>query len=136
MADYYKWLDSYNTGVAQIDAQHQGFFRMLNNIYEVLQKGSEKEAVIGLLKGIIDYADVHFKTEEELFDEYDYPGKAHHRAEHDAFRAEAAALQEKLEKGLVTVDFELLDFLDNWVINHITKEDMLYKPFFQEKGVK
>lgn len=136
MEDYYQWHAEYNTGVAKIDTQHKGFFKMLNEIYQALQNGNDKDALTRLLTGIVDYADVHFSTEEELFDKYSYPKAMEHKTSHDKFREQAKDLNKSLVDGLTTVNFELLDFLDDWIVNHITNEDQLYKPFFEEKGVK
>jgi hemerythrin-like metal-binding protein len=77
------------------------------------------------------YAREHFKAEEDLMRAHGYPHLDEHKEQHLAFQEKTARLCFATVKGQASVPQELLAYLQKWLIHHILKVDMAFKPFFE-----
>jgi hemerythrin-like metal-binding protein len=109
---------------------------MVNTIHDGIRQGIGKDAAAKVLNELVEYTAFHFKTEEDYFDKYGYPETDAHKAIHADLVGKVLAFKEKFDKGYATVDFELLNFLKNWLQNHICITDKKYGPFLASKGVR
>ncbi|WP_408033339.1 hemerythrin domain-containing protein [Thermodesulfatator autotrophicus] len=55
-----------------------------------------------------------------------YPELEHHRKEHERLIIEVFNFKERFDKGVAT-KFELLEFLKDWLLNHVLNEDLKLK---------
>ncbi len=129
------WTTKNEVGVAEVDAQHKKLFELLNRLHESVVQGKEQSELYAILDELIEYTVVHFKTEEDLFLKYDYPGYQEHKGVHDALTRTALELQESLREGSAVLSFELLDFLNTWLTEHTLGLDQQMGPFLNDKGV-
>ena len=121
------WDDSYNTGVEIIDTQHKKLVDILNKLDESLAERSGYQVLIGLLQELLAYTEYHFNSEEEFmcshgYDEAEY---SKHLLAHKEF---VDQIEKEVKECLVNpekVSSELLDFLVEWLINHILLSDKL-----------
>ena len=60
----FEWTQDYAVGVTQFDDQHKELFRLINKLEATL--GSGRDSLKEVLDGLIAYAAMHFKTEEDL----------------------------------------------------------------------
>ena len=132
---FIQWGEKNKVGVAEVDAQHQGLFVILNRLHDAVVEGKEQGELFAILDELIEYTVVHFQTEERLFKEHGYPGYDEHKAVHDELTATAVELQAKLRDGSATLSFELLDFLHDWLMEHTLGLDQDMGPFLNARGV-
>ena len=59
-----KWSTDYQVNHPEIDKEHQSLFEMLNDFYEGIQNGYSKEKLASLIKGLLEYAQIHFTHEK------------------------------------------------------------------------
>lgn len=135
MAGGLVWKDEYSVGVAMIDAQHQMFIGIINELYSAIMAKKEDDILDDIFNQLVAYTQFHFQTEERYFDEFDYEGAAEHKKAHQDLRDQIADLQ-KQESDIMKDPFKLLDFLEDWLIDHIVGMDKLYGPCFNEHGLK
>ncbi len=135
MAGGLVWKDEYSVGVAMIDAQHQMFIGIINELYAAIMSKKEKDVLDDIFNQLVAYTQFHFQTEERYFDEFGYEGAAEHKAAHKRLCDQIADLQ-KQESDIMQDPFKLLDFLEDWLIDHIIGMDKLYGPCFNEHGLK
>ena len=121
------WSKSLETGNTQIDQQHQKLVEILNRLHEAMHSGKGSALLSTVFGELLDYTSYHFNTEEELFGPVDYPEKAQHIQEHKALVNQALELKQKFDSGKAFISVEVLNFLRDWVTNHIMKMDMTYK---------
>ena len=122
--------------IQKIDDQHEQLIQMINQLYKVVQtKNPPKDKISSILQSLIKYVQVHFKTEEDLFYQYNYPNSVSHKKEHDKFANQVLEFQKDFELGVQTVGFELLDFLKNWLVKHILVSDKKYSKYLNDKKV-
>jgi hemerythrin len=120
------WNTSYSVGIPRIDAQHQGLIGLVNQLYAAMQDGKAQAALSPILDELLRYAEIHFASEESLMAERRYSGLAMHRQQHRSFTEQARDLREKFRAGRLAVSIETLQFLKNWLTNHILNSDQAY----------
>jgi hemerythrin len=59
----------------------------------------------------------------------------HHKAEHDKLTVKVLEYKKKFENNEILISVELLNFLRDWLTNHIMKTDRKYGNFFKENGM-
>lgn len=128
-----QWENKYSVKIPEIDKQHQHLIELLNSLYDSMRIGESKKNLQHILQELITYTDMHFKTEEKYFDLYNFSKKSDHKQHHDLLRKQVIEFNEKYLAGNTTISIELMNFLKNWIQNHIMNEDMQYSEFLSEK---
>ena len=134
MIEPMEWNDSFSVGVARLDEQHRRLIDMLNKMIRDPAATTRSETVADVLTDMTNYAQEHFKSEEDLMIAHDYPRLDEHKHQHLGFQEKAARLCLATVKGRTSVPHELLEYLQQWLIRHILQTDMAFKPFFEQKG--
>ncbi len=130
------WNDKMSVGVAMIDDEHKKLVAMLNELYDGVQSGHGKDALGKILDGLISYTAGHFKHEEKLFADTGYPAAAAHKKEHDDLTKQVLDVQAKYKSGATgTLSLEVMNFLKNWLVNHIQGTYKKYGPHLNAKGI-
>ncbi|HSM23978.1 MAG TPA: bacteriohemerythrin, partial [Anaerolineaceae bacterium] len=133
----FKWSEKYSVGVRELDQQHKTLFMLLNRLISATGTISiHSETISEILGEMTRYAQTHFTTEERLLEAYGYPGLEEHKVQHNDFRNKTTEFIEKATIGDKQIPEVLLEFLTNWLTHHILEEDMAYRSFFREKGVR
>ena len=128
---FMKWNDSLSVKVKEIDEQHKNLVEIVNKIYEC--KDSKK--ISNLLNELVEFTRVHFSTEENYFEKYNYPDKEHHMDEHANLIEKVLHFKDKLDAGQDIIE-EFLTFLKEWLEIHLKTTDHDYVAFFQKMGLK
>lgn len=122
------WTPDLATGVAQLDEHHKSIFGWLAELESATAEERTLSGVYALTR-LNHYMREHFAAEEALMRAADYPGLAEHMAEHATFRAKLSDLHVKSISEDVSTD--TVEFLKNWLTNHIAKTDMAYVPYLK-----
>jgi hemerythrin len=130
------WDDKYSVGVEEIDKQHQHMFNTINNLLDVISTNSPKEKLDEVISGLVEYKKYHFETEEKYFREFDYEGREEHEAKHNEFTKNFLALRAQYPENNIEFAFKLIDFLEDWLIDHLITMDQKYVKCFHEHGLK
>ena len=131
------WTEKMSVGVVVLDNDHKKLVEMLNNLFDAMQAGKGRDALGKILDGLVAYTVEHFKREEQLFAQTGYPDAAAHKAQHEDLCKQAVAIQQKYKSGATTtLSLEVLNFLKNWLVNHIQGTDKKYTAHLNLKGVK
>ncbi len=135
MATSLVWKDEYSVGVELIDAQHKMFIGIINELYTAIIDKKEDSILDDIFKQLVSYTQFHFQTEERYFDEFNYEDAEAHKAAHQKLCDQIVELQ-KQESDIMKDPFKLLDFLEDWLIDHIMGMDMKYTACFNAHGLK
>ncbi|QGY41093.1 bacteriohemerythrin [Pseudodesulfovibrio cashew] len=132
-----EWLEVYDVGVEEINKQHRGLVRVTNKLFHAIMEDRGEELLYDILKELEEYAAFHFDYEERLLREHEYPKELleRHIREHDKLKADVADYIQRLEGREVAMDLDLFAFLRDWTENHMRNTDMLYRDFFNARGV-
>ena len=130
---FISWNKKYSVGIERIDGQHQKLFKILNKLYDHLNKG-EKSNISSILNDLLDYTIFHFSTEERFMKKYDCPHLQSHQEQHKIFINEVKKKKRKYKAGS-DISKEILQYLKDWTCHHILTEDLRMGSFFKEKGI-
>lgn len=127
-----EWSDSLMVNIPQIDTQHQKLVVLINQLHNAMKVGKSRAIVGETLKGLIEYTAMHFKTEEDLMETYQYPQFSEHKAAHEKLVESVLAFQQQFQNNEAFVAMDVMEFLKDWLINHINGTDKAYSPFLRE----
>ena len=131
-----EWDDKYSLGISIIDNEHRKFIDVINKAYVAKEQNDNPKEVQNLLKVMTDYSVSHFTTEEAYMLKYNYPEYKYHKEEHHDFTMTTLANLRKVIKGDYQIANELLEYLKQWLVNHIQGTDRKYIDCFKMKGLK
>ncbi len=124
-----------SVGVDEFDAHHKRIIELINKLNVSLTEGGGSAVTREVLTELVNYTVYHFFAEEAFMEKYSYPEYAQHRTEHLNLTAKTLDLMEDLNKTNVNLGQEVLDFLVNWLKNHIMITDKKFDPFVHQKGI-
>jgi hemerythrin len=131
------WNDKMSVGIAAFDNEHKKLVGLLNELFDAVQSGKGKDALGKILDALIDYTKSHFANEERYLTQHAYPELAKHKKEHEDLAKQVLDVQKKYHAGATaTLSMEVMNFLKNWLINHIQGTDKKYTPFLNAKGIR
>jgi len=131
-----KWSDDYSVNIEEIDNQHKKLVSIISSLYDSVRNNISEDILENIIKELISYTIVHFNTEERYFVKYNYNDAKNHQKEHSRFIETIKNFKEKYDKEQSALDLEILNFLGDWLINHIQNTDKKYSSFFNNKGLE
>ncbi len=134
--DLITWGPKLETGLKEIDQQHKNLVTMVNALHKAMKTGVGIEESGAILDELASYTVYHFGHEEKLFDAHNYPETDAHKKIHADLVKTVVDFQKQFKAGQASLSVDLMQFLTEWLKNHIMKTDMQYAPFFKSKGVK
>jgi hemerythrin len=130
------WTNTLSVGIKEIDAQHQQLIKLINELHDAMKAGKGSAILGSTLGALADYTVYHFGTEEQMFKETGYPDAKAHMAEHKALTQQVLSIKAKFEAGQSVITIDLMEFLRNWLNDHIKGVDKKYTAFFHSKGIE
>jgi hemerythrin len=125
--DLIQWKDEYSVGVPEMDKQHKGLIVLINRL-------TEEEQTTGMIAYVFEaldqYVKEHFRAEEKLMRASGYADLEPHKRQHRDFEEWLRAVKQAHAAGASTFMLAetVNEFLRRWLIDHILKTDMAYKP--------
>lgn len=131
---FFEWTPALSVGIASIDRQHQQLIGYINQLHAAVLAGNSQPMLRAILTGLGNYTRVHFSYEEMLFKVYGYQEAAEHIDAHFAFVNAILQFTDRVGRGDVSFDTDLLDYLKSWLRQHVLIEDMAYAHSLQAAG--
>lgn len=131
-----EWDASFATGVSKYDEQHRKLFDMVNELADAMQQKRSKEAIGRVLNGLAEYTVNHFADEERSFAQSRYPEENAHKALHKKLVDQVVELIGKFNAGETLLTQDVINFLQDWLINHIKGTDKKYGPHLNNSGIQ
>lgn len=122
------WDHKLTLNVAEIDGQHQTLVGLINDLDAAMYQGRGKEAISGILDGLVAYTQFHFGAEEALMERHGFPDVATHRVEHLAFVKKIVDFRASYHRNQLGLSIGVMTFLSDWLKNHIMGTDRQYMP--------
>jgi hemerythrin len=130
-----EWNEKYSVNIAEIDRQHQQLIGHVNELNKAMRSGKGRQVLESVLKALIQYTQTHFATEEQLMKTHCFPDYLNHRHEHQTMTQKVLKLQEQYNAGNIAITIETMNFLREWLDQHIMGTDKKYSVFLNGKGV-
>lgn len=132
---FFPWSDEYSVHFRVIDNDHKDLVNTVNALYDAIAEAGDRAQVGQTLGQLASYVDAHFAREEQLMEEYGYPGLAKHKRLHRHLARTVHAIRKVFAENPRAIDpNKLLNFLRKWLIHHILEQDTKYAPYFRGDG--
>ena len=127
------WSSKMETGIEEIDRQHKRLFEIAEKLYEAKNGDPEmlNMGIAGTAEELLKYAKIHFDTEEGMMKKAGFEGYSEHKKIHNAFQEKAQAYQARINERSddIFLAMEIMNFMMDWIIDHISIKDREYVPF-------
>jgi len=119
------WNNQLVLGIESVDKQHKHLIDLTNQLDEAVAVGADRDTIINIVNGLIDYTVYHFQHEEELMSAAGFNPtiQALHEAEHKEFVAKMIRVQREVQSDISVLSDDLMDYLVNWLCHHILSTD-------------
>ena len=128
-SDPFAFTSKYHVGIGFVDDEHKRLFEIIKEANDVVHNDflyDKFDQINNVLGELVEYTKVHFADEEDYMEKINYEGLEDQKRAHSMF-------VEKIENiNLDDVDdnqdeylTEILNFLLDWLVNHILKADKL-----------
>ncbi len=129
------WNNSLSVNIKKFDDQHMKLVQILNQLHEAMKVGKGREILGQILQSLADYTNTHFRDEELMMKQHNYPGYEEHKKEHNALMTQVRETIEMHHQGKNILTQDIMTFLKNWLTGHILDRDKKYGPHLNGKGV-
>jgi hemerythrin len=131
----FEWSDELSVGIASIDEEHKRLVAIINDLHGAMLRREGRQTLGETFARIVEYTEQHFTREEALFVEHGYADAESHQSEHRMMTEKVNELREQFEAGKATITIEVMEFLRDWLRNHIAVSDRRYAAFLRKQGV-
>lgn len=125
----YEMKPEYYTGIDFIDQEHSKLFEICNEAYELLTNQfipDKYDYIVEVIQKLKDYTRYHFKHEEEYMESTGYKRLLSQKVAHNDFIEKLDGIDlDVMDEGQKDVLLDLVEFLNNWLVEHIFKKDKL-----------
>jgi diguanylate cyclase (GGDEF)-like protein/hemerythrin-like metal-binding protein len=126
------WDDRYQSGEPNIDIQHKKLFQKANSLLAATMNSVPVDDVLGLVDDLLQDVKEHFRYEESIIVETDFPGIEKHLSLHKALLERSEKLKMKAMEGDLALG-NLFTFLAyDLVASHILGEDRKFFPYLRQ----
>jgi len=131
MRNYLHWSEPYRVGIALLDEQHYKLIDIANELYHgvlasryMLSTDAESEEFFrNGMRAAVQYVKVHFATEEDLMQKYNYPNYAAHKLEHEDYARSVLECVHNYELGYKLAGLDFVRYLRAWLLHHVAMVD-------------
>jgi hemerythrin len=124
-----EWRKEYETGVREVDHEHQELVEIINELHEQIGAGASRDTISAFLGEVFAKISAHFALEETVMRKHDYDEYADHKADHEKLLDDLRDIMDDFEAGAGT-DYKqaLAGAVRDWFVNHFkTKDARLHK---------
>lgn len=126
------WNEGYSVGDAVLDSDHRILISVMGQLHEAVDTGQSRDVVGSVLNVLADYAEHHFRREEDMLAAAGFPELDDHRAQHGRMMATMRAMRERYQAGDSGIlGEEVLALINKWLTDHIMVSDKSYKPWLE-----
>ena len=127
------WNNDMDSGIFEIDEQHQELVRRFNNFESVVEIGNAEKELDEVFQFLRSYAIFHFVDEEEIMLKCDYPGVYGHIQQHDEFSKKMFVLHNQLKEDRFSLSLKVSKFVEEWILEHIGIEDRAFWEYMRQR---
>lgn len=126
--NFFNWEADWMTGIQTIDTQHRGLLDIINKLLQLCMKNdvASMNEVENIQQKLVQYVDVHFKTEESLMNHFniDFRHYKEHKNLHEDFVEQVQVMfNEIILNSEIDRVCEIAEFLIKWLAYHILNTD-------------
>lgn len=128
------WSEDYASGYTIIDNQHKTLFRMINVFAEKNDESVSTHALVRFIDGLLEYCEKHFRLEEEMMKENNYPLEGYHTDIHNELKRIVITVKRQVIDNVLREPYTtIVNLATDWLNNHIAQDDLAIFNFCKNK---
>lgn len=114
------WRKDFETGIAEVDHEHQELVALINRLADEMTAGADKERIQAFLGEVFARIAAHFALEESVMRKHGYDEYEAHKAEHESLLDDIRDIMDEAES-----DFSesLSATVGDWFVGHFKIKD-------------
>jgi hemerythrin len=124
MSKMVEWKTEYRVGIFKIDEQHQDIFKILNELATAIEEDKNRKTLSYILSDVVKHFSYHFTSEEIYLKSH--PDFDDHHQKHGELTEKILDFEKQSRKNTAFNFSDVLDFLNDWLKNHILETDIEY----------
>jgi hemerythrin len=131
------WTDHLSVGIKYFDEDHKHLIRFINELQSAIEnvdaegRIAEDEIEIALIR-LENYFQYHCVQEEIFMKKIAYPEIEEHKTHHQFFLSQVEAMSQSFRGSRKPEDaVKLMEFMYDWVTNHINNADKKYGDYLR-----
>lgn len=132
---FIEWSPKYSVEFSSIDEQHRQLIKIINDLHDAMKNGKGKEILGTSISNLLDYTKTHFEYEEQEMKLKNYPELQLHSKIHKDLVNQVVEYKKKFDNGETVLTMDIMDFLRNWLLDHIMKTDKKLGSYLKEAGM-
>ena len=131
-----EWKDRMSVGVEALDNDHRKLIALLNQLHDLVRGVRSDVTAHRIVQDLVRYTEYHFDCEERLMRLIRYPEYEEHVNLHRDLKRRLIAFDQKFQShpDSEVLVLPLFDFLSDWLMRHILREDMKLRPYLQRSN--
>ena len=126
------WKKGFELGNSMIDQDHKVLIEIYNRVVDIAADNKSNSLIVSTLTELTNYSLRHFKSEENWMKEINYPDFDSHQMEHKDFIYRIAMFNLSFNSSDKSMIYEILTFLREWIVIHLTTSDKKIALYFSE----
>jgi len=129
------WVPAFETGIAEMDAQHKQLITLANQMYASFKFDKNKKEIKENIRSFMDFASYHFGNEENYLEKFNFEFAKEHSADHKLFLKTLSQFQIDYAANKVKFLDNTMESIKKWLFHHFSEVDKKYIPVFKENGM-
>jgi hemerythrin len=128
------WSNFLSVGVAEMDDEHRKFIARVNELNKAIVEVEDKATVARALELMLTESAQHFRHEEQLLVQWNYPEAATHAAKHKQLTEQFERVVKEFADSDISFVWALKGLhLKQLLVEHLVNEDMKYRDFLRAR---
>jgi|TARA_B100000315_G_C14390102_1_gene501503 hemerythrin len=132
----FEWSERFSVNVDEMNEQHKKLIGIINLLHDEKVAERGEKALVKVLDELVDYTKIHFKKEEELMEQNEFPEFVIHKNEHENLVLSVDLMRKKYFKDDEDIATDVTVLLNKWLAEHILIEDKKYGVYLNSKGIR
>ena len=124
----YEMKNEYLTGIEMIDEEHTKLFEIADKLYNLLNDQfipDKYDYILEVVGELKEYAKKHFADEEAYMEKINYRRMFTQKIQHAEFVEKMSSYNpEKIDADQKEACMDILEFINNWLVEHILENDL------------
>lgn len=130
------WSNQYAIGDDVIDTEHEELFRLINSFHSSWLEARDRQSIARVFNQLVAYAEMHFRHEETIMAEHEFPQLAVHKQQHETMVETIFRLHREYMEENRSLEVNTMKFIKAWLVEHILESDYRFRDFLaRRKGV-
>ncbi len=130
-----KWSPAFSVGVEYIDNHHRTLIGIVVDLRQAVNLNQSRVIIKQVLFELVSYTRYHFAAEERMMLLHGYNGYDRHYQEHRLLTKQVEDYLELYGMGDKELPARVLEFLKEWLMNHVLKSDKDLGRYLNTVGV-